>query len=121
MNPTRLIREAAAPYPHIKVEANPSKERMDALIHNAQIHMLITFQDTGLKLKLLNSLFAGRHTIVNHLMLDTPDEMIRACEQLMALPIDKEVIDKRKQLLFPAFSNEDQGIRLYKMIYDERE
>ena len=48
MNPTRLIREAAAPYPHIKVEANPSKERMDALIHNAQIHMLITFQDTGL-------------------------------------------------------------------------
>ena len=52
MNPTRLIREAAAPYPHIKVEANPSKERMDALIHNAQIHMLITFQDTGLKLKL---------------------------------------------------------------------
>ena len=69
MNPTRLIREAAAPYPHIKVEANPSKERMDALIHNAQIHMLITFQDTGLKLKLLNSLFAGRHTIVNHLML----------------------------------------------------
>ncbi len=47
--------------------------------------------------------------------------MIRACEQLMALPIDKEVIDKRKQLLFPAFSNEDQGIRLYKMIYDERE
>ena len=133
MNPTRLIREAAAPYPHIKVEANPSKERMDALIHNAQIHMLITFQDTGLKLKLLNSLFAGRHTIVNHLMLagsgldplchiaDTPDEMIRACEQLMALPIDKEAIDKRKQLLFPAFSNEDQGIRLYKMIYDERE
>ena len=132
MNPTRLIREAAAPYPHIKVEANPSKERMDALIHNAQIHMLITFQDTGLKLKLLNSLFAGRHTIVNHLMLagsgldplchiaDTPDEMIRACEQLMALPIDKEAIDKRKQLLFPAFSNEDQGIRLYKMIYDER-
>ena len=52
---------------------------------------------------------------------DTPDEMIRACEQLMALPIDKDVIDKLKQLLFPAFSNEDQGIRLYKMIYDERE
>ena len=44
MNPTRLIREAAAPYPHIKVEANPSKERMDALIHNAQIHMLIHFK-----------------------------------------------------------------------------
>ncbi|MFQ6928968.1 MAG: hypothetical protein ACLRS8_15330 [Parabacteroides merdae] len=33
---------------------------MNDLIHNAQIHALITFQATGLKLKLLNSLFAGR-------------------------------------------------------------
>lgn len=132
MNPSRLIREAAAPYPHIEIEANPSKERMEDLIHNAQINMLITFQDTGLKLKLLNSLFAGRHTIVNHLMLagsgldslcniaDTPEEMIQACENLMTAPIDKESIDKRKQLLFPAFSNKEQGKRLYKMIYDEK-
>lgn len=134
MNPTRLIRKAAAPYPQIKIEANPGRERMDELIRNAQIHTLITFQDTGLKLKLLNSLFAGRHTIANHLMLagsglealcrvaDTPEEMIRACEELMERPVDQETIDKRARLLFPAFSNKEQGERLYKMIYeDERE
>lgn len=132
MNPSRLIMEAAAPYSHINIEANPSKEHMDDLIHNAQINMLVTFQDTGLKLKLLNSLFAGRHTIVNRLMLagsgldslcdiaDTPEEMIQACEKLMIAPIDKESIDRRKQLLFPAFSNKEQSKRLYKMIYDER-
>lgn len=128
MNPSRLIQEAAAPYPHIQIEANPSKERMDELIHTAQIHVLITFQDTGLKLKLLNSLFAGRHIIVNHLMLagsgldalchiaDTPEEIIKTCEQLMPLPIDKESIAKREQALFPTFSNKEQGERLYKLI-----
>ena len=42
---------------------------MNNLIENAQIHILITFQATGLKLKLLNSLFAGRHTIINQLMV----------------------------------------------------
>ena len=69
MNPPATLLEAAASYPNIKIEANPSNERMDYLTHEAQIHMLITFQDTGLKLKLLNSLFGGRHTIVNQEMV----------------------------------------------------
>lgn len=56
MNPPDALLDAAAPYPNITIEANPSDERMDYLTHEAQIHMLITFQDTGLKLKLLNSL-----------------------------------------------------------------
>lgn len=131
MNPSHSITQAAAPYPHIRVEANPSQERMEALIHQAQVHLLVTFQDTGLKLKLLNSLFAGRHTIVNRLMLagsgldslcriaDTPDEMIRACEELMDRPIDQEAILKRKEILFPQFSNEEQARQLYRMIYEE--
>ena len=132
MNPSDLILKAAAAYPHIQVIANPSKEEMDRLIHEAQIHMLITFQDTGLKLKLLNSLFAGRYTIVNHFMLagsgldslchiaDTPEEMISTCNQLMEQTISVNDIDKRNDLLFPAFSNKDQGERLYRMIYEER-
>ena len=95
MNPPASLLKAAAPYPNIHIEANPSEEQMNDLIHNAQIHALITFQATGLKLKLLNSLFAGRHTVVNRLMIagsgleslchiaDTPDEMVCICRKLM--------------------------------------
>lgn len=131
MDPSNLILKAAAKYPNIQVVANPSKEKMDQLIHEAQVHMLITFQDTGLKLKLLNSLFAGRQIVVNHLMLagsgleslcqiaDTPEEMIDLCNHLMKRPISREDIEKRRLLLFPEFSNIDQGKRLFHLIYDE--
>jgi hypothetical protein len=42
---------------------------MDMLIANAQVNILITFQATGLKLKLLNTLFNGRWVLVNPEML----------------------------------------------------
>lgn len=130
MNPSKLIAEAAAPYPNIKIEANPNAKRMEELIANAQIHMLITFQDTGLKLKLLNSLFAGRHLLVNSMMLagsgldslchigNNPDELISECDRLMDKSFDNDEIDNRKRLLFPAFSNIEQGKRLYEMIFN---
>ena len=129
MDPPAALLEAAAPYPNITVEANPSNERMDYLNHEAQVHMLITFQDTGLKLKLLNSLFGGRHTIANRQMVtgsglealchiaDTPEELIATCHTFMKQPMTKELIAQRKDWLFPTFSNQQQGERLYKMIY----
>ncbi len=128
MNPSWRIFKAAAPYPNIRIEANPSASRMDSLIREAQVHTLVTFQDTGLKLKLLNSLFAGRHTLVNSLMLhgsgldslcniaDTPEELIVSCNRLMETPFDSESVARRKELLFPTFSNRLQGERLWKMI-----
>ena len=131
MNPPRSLRDAASLYSNVTIEANPTEERMNFLIREAQINMLVTFQDTGLKLKLLNSLFAGRHTVVNHLMLagsgldslchiaDTPEDMIRECTKLINVPIDEKSITKRKELLEPSFSNKYQGARLYKMIYEE--
>lgn len=128
MNPSSHLTEAASPYPHIEIKANPSQEEMDHLIRNAQIQTLITFQDTGLKLKLLNSLFSGRHTLVNTLMLtgsglddlctiaNTPAEMIRACDHLMQIPMTPERIAQRESLLFPKYSNAYQAKRLKEMI-----
>lgn len=49
----------------IKIINNPSKIEMDELIQNAQINVLPNFQQTGIKLKLLHSLFAGRFCITN--------------------------------------------------------
>jgi glycosyltransferase involved in cell wall biosynthesis len=129
MNPPATLLNAARPYPNITVEANPSVEHIHDLIRQAQINLLVTFQDTGLKLKLLNSLFIGRHTVVNSPMLrgsgldslcftaDTPGEMIRLCRELMQQPFTSDCIQKRRALLFPTFSDEYQGRRLCGMIY----
>ncbi|MDR1556171.1 MAG: glycosyltransferase family 1 protein [Tannerellaceae bacterium] len=128
MNPSERIRAKAAPYPHIIVEANPTAERMDYLTREAQVHLLVTFQDTGLKLKLLNSLFAGRHIVANRLMLagsgldslchiaDTPEEMITACRRLLAEPFTEEETERRRSFLFPDYSPAYQAARLLRML-----
>jgi hypothetical protein len=117
MNPSACLINAASAYTNIAIEANPSQQEMDYLIKNAQIQTLITFQDTGLKLKLLNSLFSGRHTLVNNLMLtgtglddlctitNSPEEMIGACHKLMQTPMTPERIAQRESLLLPKYSN----------------
>ena len=51
---------------HVKIIANPSSAHMQQLITDAQIHLLPSFNTTGIKLKLLNALFNGRHCIVNN-------------------------------------------------------
>ena len=130
MNPPASLLKAAAPYPNIHIEANPSEELMNNLIHNAQIHALITFQATGLKLKLLNSLFAGRHTVVNRLMIagsgleplchiaDTPDEMVLSCRKLIYTDMAPELIEQRRDFLYPTYSNQYQGEHLLHLIYE---
>lgn len=130
MNPSRELIRAAQPFPNLKIEANPDSERMSLLIENAHVHALITFQSTGLKLKLLNSLFAGRHVLVNSLMLvgsgldalcykaDTPDEMVSLCNKLMLKPFTPDCIGERKAALFPLYDNKTQAKRLCTMIYE---
>ncbi len=131
MDPSDDIYKAASSYNNIEIIPNPEQNKMEELISQAQIHTLVTFQDTGLKLKLLNSLFGGRHTLVNSLMLagsgldslcriaNTPEEMISECNRLMEIPVDEKTITQREKLLFPAFSNKEQAKKLIKMIYGE--
>ena len=131
MDPSDDIYKAASSYNNIEIIPNPEQNKMEELISQAQIHTLVTFQDTGLKLKLLNSLFGGRHTLVNSLMLagsgldnlcriaNTPEEMVNECNRLMEIPVDEKTIAQREKLLFPAFSNKEQAKKLIKMIYGE--
>lgn len=49
---------------------NPSAAQMDTLISDAHIHILPAFQSTGVKLKLLKSLFQGRFVLSNPQMTE---------------------------------------------------
>ena len=69
-NPKKELKQLVASYKHIKLIDDGGTEQIHELIMNAQINLLYTAQDTGIKLKLLNALFTGRHCIVNHKMVD---------------------------------------------------
>lgn len=110
-NPGRVIRKNCDRYPHIELISNPSGEKMDQLVAGAHINLLYTYQPTGLKLKLLHSLYAGRHCMANPLMLSgsileplcsvyrSPGEAIEMIDQLMQQPFDDAQIAERKKVL----------------------
>ena len=124
MNPSQRLTKAARKYPHIRIEANPTASRMSDLIRQAHIHLLPTFQPTGLKLKLLNSLFEGRHIVVNRLMLagsgldelchvaDSASDMIKACKQLLLSPFDAVEIAHRNRILIPFYTSSYQAAKI---------
>jgi len=129
MNPSKTLLKAAGKHRNISIIANPSREDIAEYISKAQISVLVTFQGTGLKLKLLNSLFAGRHVVVNSKMLvgsgldslchiaDSPKLMISLCNKLYAQPFSLEDRQIREKVLFPAFSDEYQAKRIIEMIW----
>ena len=104
--------------------ANPSMEQMERIISEAQIQVLPTFQNTGLKLKLLHSLFNGRHVVVNDEMVHgtgiesacsvahTSDEMIRLIEELKDQPLEDSEIVRRKKLLHLHYDNKSNAEKI---------
>ncbi|MCC7245294.1 MAG: glycosyltransferase, partial [Saprospiraceae bacterium] len=69
MEPSDDLRSAAARYDHIQLIENPDDRQMDDLLKKAHINLLVSFQKSGIKLKLLNALFRGRFCIVNDQMV----------------------------------------------------
>ncbi len=69
-HPSTQIKEKLKSFKHIQLIENPDKATMEKLIREAHINLLPTFQNTGIKLKLINSLFNGRFCLVNSMMVE---------------------------------------------------
>ena len=131
-NPTDRLIKKISQFSHIQLISNPEMEEMEALIQNAQICILPTFQDTGLKLKLLASLFSGRFCIANSAMIhktglehfchlaDTPEEMIRLINELFVQEFTADEIEKRKLILEDSFSNHRNALKIIRLIEESK-
>jgi hypothetical protein len=108
--PSHLV-ELISKFPHISLKQNCNSDDMQMLIENAHIHCLYTYQDTGLKLKLLNVLFSGRFVLANKLMLtgtslsdscyvaNTPNEYLQHVERIFLKEFTASDIEFRKKAL----------------------
>lgn len=115
LNPPEFLKKSIEGYAHIELIENPSAEKMEELIENAQIHCLHTFQATGLKLKLLNVLFTGRFVICNPKMIvgthivggdksgvfisNVPERYVELINSLMEMDVKQEMVEDRKKAL----------------------
>lgn len=117
-NPSEKLMALAHEQGHTCLVANPSEKEMQDMIAKAHVHVIPSFTTTGMKTKLVNALFRGRHCVVNEATV-AGSGLEAACHigtnanafseiiaQLYHQPFGEEEIKLRKRLLEPMFNNE---------------
>jgi len=128
LNPPPHLEKLISKYENISLKPNISDNEMTELIENAQLNVLITFQATGLKLKLLSTLFQGRFVLVNDEMTvgtglesvcelaNTPNEIRKQVVFLKSKVFTKDEILRRASLLDINYSNKQNIQKLVELI-----
>ena len=116
-NPTTDLTMLARGKKNIRIIPNPSEEKMFELIRDAHLNIMVTFQPTGLKLKLLNALYNGRFCLVNEQMVagtslaplcligNSPAELREKAMSCFEEEFTEEMIQARLMHLEASYSN----------------
>jgi hypothetical protein len=122
---TRIISK----HDNIALIADPTEQEMQELISNAHINIIPSFSNTGIKLKLLNALFNGRHCLVNNATVEgigfeqlchvanSAEHIKDLVSQLYHQPFRTDEITERKSVLQQHFNNERNAKKLVEMIW----
>lgn len=131
LDPPISLEEKIKDLPNVQLIANPSDTEMDDLIQNAQLHLLVTFQPTGMKLKLLNALLMGRYCVVNSAMVegtelekaciiaDTAQSLLSTVKSLWDTPFTEKELQERRDLLQGKFDNYHNAEILLKTVFSD--
>jgi glycosyltransferase involved in cell wall biosynthesis len=123
-NPSDKLQHLAHEHQHTCIVANPGEAEMQDMIAKAQLHVLPSFNNTGIKLKLINAVFNGRHCLVNK-QAATGSDLEDACyfaEDAVSFAKQVEVLykqnfteqetEKRQGLLQNIFNNNANSEKL---------
>lgn len=123
-NPNAKLRNLTAKSKNIELIESPDTNSMHQLIENAHIHLLLSFNLSGLKLKLLQSLFQGRFILCNSILVEgsgvekyceiahTSIEFKEKIKELMSLNFDENKLAERKKLFIEKFSNLENAAKI---------
>jgi hypothetical protein len=126
-NPSMAFRKKIARFPNIRLVADPDDRELEDLIVQAHINLLYTRQATGIKLKLLHSLFAGRHCLANPALLEgsgleklctvagSERELERQIHDLMQLPFEESELRRRRKAL-KDYSNRANAEKILRLL-----
>ena len=131
-DPSKELKDLVLQYPHISLRRNVSVAQIEKLVSEAHINVLPTFQGTGIKLKLLNALYNGRHCIVNNTMVEgtgleeltivaeKAEEMAIQVESTMKEPFTASMKARREEVLKEKFSVKSSALMLFQRLYEGR-
>jgi len=127
-NPSVELERAVNDQPNVTLLSDVTTDEIREWVQKSWINILPTFQNTGIKLKLLFSLYNGGYCLVNSVMVkdtgleeycvvkDEPQEMVSAMEALMRLPFSREEFNTRVASLNKTFSNEVNAQKILDII-----
>lgn len=129
--PSRRLQKLAGLCQHTCLVADPCETEMNDLVRKAHIHVLPCFNKnvTGIRLKLLHSLFEGRHCVVNEAIVagtglesachigSNANAFASIITQLYHQPFTSEEIILRKQLLGTTYDNEKNTRKLIQWLW----
>jgi len=126
--PSDELKKSVRGKSHIALYDDLSHDGIQEHIADAQCNILPTFQSTGIKLKLLSALFAGRFCIVNKPMVEntgleslciianTPQALKEKIKSVFEKEFTERERKKREEILLKDFSNEQNAKKLLKIL-----
>ena len=127
-NPSSFLKNEIEKSKNVELIGNPSQEKMQELIKDAHIHLLPSFNSTGIKIKLLNALFNGRFIITNAASLEGtgleslcelaegPSDYVKKITELFEISFAENEISKRKEILETMYNNEKNARELISLL-----
>ncbi len=123
-DPSAKLKQLAEQQQHTCMVINPSHQEMQDLIAKAHVHVLPSLNNTGIKLKLLNAVFNGRHCLVNNAaaegsgletfchITEDASSFQHKIEELYGQPFTEQEVQRRQGLLQTQYNNEANARKL---------
>ncbi|MBI3134613.1 MAG: hypothetical protein HYZ14_08085 [Bacteroidetes bacterium] len=128
-SPSTWLKNEASIQENVQLIDTPPAVQMDSLIQYAHINLLITFQQTGIKLKLLHALDSGKHIIINSKMddsgvfaelcyvKDTAENIAAKIDDLMKVEFTEQMALERHSKFSATFDNRRSARRIIETIF----
>jgi hypothetical protein len=128
-NPSKKLQHQVKAQEGVCIIANPAADAMQEMIAKAHINILPSFSNTGIKIKLLNALFNGRHCIVNSPTVfgtgleelchvtDTSEGMKQRIEALYHQPFMEQEKEARETVLAGMFCNNTNAKKMVEIVW----
>ncbi|MEO5569601.1 MAG: glycosyltransferase family 1 protein [Bacteroidia bacterium] len=117
---------------NVTLISDPTTKQIHQFIADAHVNVLPTFQPTGIKLKLLSSLYNGRFCVVNNMMVentglerlcviaDSSTEMKEGLQKVFKTEFKFSDIKLREKVLQANFSNKKNIDLLIEKLFNEK-
>lgn len=131
-NPSVYLKSEIAKSGQVRLVENPDDAEMNRLIREAHIHVLPSFNRTGIKIKLLLALCQGRFIITNEAgvagtpfrelctMANTGPAFKYSVEKLREQEFTIKELDKRKRVLLQEFDNAKNVEKLMQLLFNPK-